>query len=235
MIATKVFVVDDDQMIVSVLERTLERSDIKVVGFDSAEHFLSRADDHRFDASCLIVDIQMPGIGGLGLQEILNRDGVAVPLVFLSVVTDTGVIVQAMKAGAFDFLCKGLSPRIIKSRVEQAIDVSARWRAECAVVQEYDALLATLSSQELLTREMLVEGRSTKEIGQALQVCLPTVTRHRNRVFQKMKVRNVIELARKAWIRESLTRPGRAHRISAPHFLPREVSRTFSERAFRSA
>lgn len=234
MSGARVFVVDDDPMIVGVLQRTLERSDITVVGFDSAEHFLSRAEDHRFDACCLVVDIQMPGIGGLGLQEILNRDRIAIPLVFLSVVTDAGVIVQAMKAGAFDFLSKELAPRDIKSRVEQAIELSTKWRAERAIFQEYDALLALLSPQELLTLELLVEGRSTKEIGQTLRVCLPTVTRHKNRIFQKMQVRNVIDLARKAWTHEALARTGRSHRVSTPHFLTRDVSPVLSEKPCRN-
>lgn len=194
-----VFLIDDDRVARMLFAHAFEEHGFPIVSFGCAEEFLAAAPGHRYQACCLIVDVQMPGIGGLGLQEVLNRDGVLVPLVFYSVVADIDVVVRAMKAGAVDFVSKTISWDRLVPRVERAIRMYNERAAAREAADEYHARLATLTPQETRVFELLVEGKSSKELGRALDIGTATVARHRAAVFRKLEAENVVELARQAW------------------------------------
>ena len=191
-----VFIVDDDRSVRSSVARLLGSSGFEVRAFASATDYLSEVDPDMH--GCLLLDLRMPGIDGLELQDRLMRGGTARPIVFL---TGQGTVpdsVAAMKAGATDFLEKPADPDDLVRAVRAAIAVDRRRRRESAEMAEIEERVSLLTPRERQVFERVVQGRLNKQIAHELGVSEKTVKVHRGRVMEKMQTASLADLARLA-------------------------------------
>jgi FixJ family two-component response regulator len=189
-----VFVVDDDAAIRVGLERLLRAAGYKPQTFPSAQAFLADAPPNA--NACLILDVHMPGLNGLELQESLTSSGRAIPIVFLTGAGDIPASVRAMKGGAVDFLTKPVDGEVLFAAIDQALARAAtahREQEEIAVVR---ARLETLTPREKEVMLRVITGRLNKQIAGDLGAAEKTIKVHRARVMQKMQVQSVAELVR---------------------------------------
>ena len=189
-----VFIVDDDPAVLKSLSRLLRANHVNVVTFGSPQEFLERYDPHT--SGCLVLDVAMPGLNGLELQEALRVKGSAIPIIFLTGHGDIPMSVQAMKGGALDFLTKPVHDKDLLKAVEAALEkdrIERQSRAELVDIQER---LATLTPREREVLIHVVSGQLNKQIAYDLGTVEKTIKVHRARVMEKMKVGSVAELVR---------------------------------------
>ena len=186
-----VCVVDDDDAFRDSLRWLLESTGYRVAAYSTAERFL--AGYKPGSASCLVLDVRMPGLTGLELQQELNRRGVTLPIIFITGHGDVPMAVNAVKSGAFDFLEKPFKDAQLLALIEQAASLgtsgSARAQGRCAA-----ARLATLTQREREVMELVVRGLKNKKIAEALGISVKTVEAHRAKAMEKMDVGSVAEL-----------------------------------------
>jgi FixJ family two-component response regulator len=190
------FVIDDDSAVRDGLSNLLRSVDIAVETFGSTGDFLrSRRPDIP---ACLILDVRLPGTSGLDFQEELGRLGVSVPIIFITGHADVPMSVQAMKAGAVEFLCKPFREEDLLRAVRSAIkkDVLQREKSSAlSVIRKYFESL-TPREQEVMT--YIVSGMMNKQIAGKLNLSEITVKVHRASIMRKMKARSLAELVRQA-------------------------------------
>ena len=189
-----VFVVDDDPAVRSSLEWLIGSIGLKVDTFETAEDFLSGLDPER--PGCLVLDLRMPGIGGLELQQELARRGIPLPIIIISGHADVSTAVQAIKAGAVELLEKPFSDQALLDHINRAIELDRRWREIRARRDEISRHFELLTPRE---REVLAEilaGHANKVIAYDLGISERTVEVHRARVMRKMTCGSLAELVR---------------------------------------
>ena len=189
-----VFVVDDDQAMRTSLQWLIESTGMQVRTFDSADAFLAAYYPGR--AGCLLLDVRMPGMSGLELQSYLAREGYRLPVIIITGHGDVPMAVRAMKAGAVDFIEKPFNDEFLLDSIRRALAVDAEQRGLQVRQAEIATRLALLTPREHEVMEMVAEGRSNKEIANALGVSAKTVEAHRARVMEKMEARSLAELVR---------------------------------------
>ena len=195
--AATVFIVDDDQSVRSSLLRLLRTSGYKAVAFASSGAFLDfRAANPSAAAECLILDICMPAMDGLSLQDELARRSDILPIVFITGHGDVHSSVQAMKKGAVDFLSKPFDQQDLRNAIEVAMGKSRSLRQSQELQLEARRKLETLTSRERDVLERVVTGALNKQIAMDLGISEPTVKIHRGRVMEKTGVESVAELVR---------------------------------------
>jgi FixJ family two-component response regulator len=189
-----VHVVDDDASFRASLVRLLRANGLAAEGYDSAPDFLRR---RRPDgAGCVVLDVRMPGVSGLGLQEELAAEDCAMPVIFLTGHGDVPTSVRAMKKGAVDFLTKPVDEEIVLAAIRHALsedEIRSRTRREISAVRER---IRTLTAREREVMQHVIAGELNKQIGDRLGVAEKTVKVHRARVMAKMGVNSVAELVR---------------------------------------
>jgi FixJ family two-component response regulator len=190
-----VFVVDDDPGALRSLCWLVQQADLPVRGFRSGREFLESCRGE--DAGCLVLDVRMPGMSGLELQECLAEEGLDWPIIFITAHGDVPTCAQAFRAGAVDFLEKPLDGKLFLDRVRKALARAAEGQ-RLGPAAEYAALLARLTPREKEVLEMLVSGKTLKEIAALRQVAIQTIWKQRLSVYKKMGVENDVELARLA-------------------------------------
>ncbi|MEX0715038.1 MAG: response regulator [Planctomycetaceae bacterium] len=191
-----VFVVDDHFRVLESLEFLMKSVGLPVLTFQSARDFLDEIDPDR--PGCLILDIRMPGMSGLQLQDELEVRGIDIPIIFITGHGDVPLAVQAMKRGAVEFLEKPLDHQRLLDCIHDAIaqDRAQRSLAEAkSAVSERSGRLTT-REREVLQR--VVAGQSSKEVALELKVSVKTVEAHRAQIMRKMEARSVIDLVH-AW------------------------------------
>ena len=192
----RVFVVDDDQSVRTSIANLLATEDYAVEIFANAAEYLARV-PHPGPA-CLVLDVQLPGLDGLALQQQLTEEGRMEQIVFITGHGDIPMGIGAMKRGAIDFLPKPFSDDDLLSAVAQALIRSAEdWRQR-GEVAESRARLAKLTPREFEVFRLVIAGLLNKEIAAELGITLRTTKVHRSRVMQKMDVISVAELVRLA-------------------------------------
>jgi RNA polymerase sigma factor (sigma-70 family) len=191
-----VFVVDDDQAMRSSLKWLIESVGLPVESFESADAFLKSYYPGR--AGCLLLDVRMPGMSGLELQEYLNAHDIRIPVIIITGHGDVHMAVRAMKSGAVDFIEKPFNDELLLDAIRNALSLDERQRGHRAERAELAARLAHLTPREHEVMEMVTEGRSNKEIANALGVSAKTVEAHRARVMEKMQAGSLAELVRMA-------------------------------------
>jgi FixJ family two-component response regulator len=189
-----VFVVDDDASVRKLIASMLALPGYSVKTFASAQELLLV--HHRQPCQCLILDVQLPGLNGLELQQALMHAGEAPPIVFITGHGDIPKTVQAMKAGAVDFLQKPLTEESLLNAVQLALDRGLREQAVKSELAEIEERLATLTARETEVLRHVTAGRLNKQIAADLGIAEKTVKVHRSRVMRKLRVQSVAELVR---------------------------------------
>jgi FixJ family two-component response regulator len=189
-----VYVVDDDPSVCRALERLLSSADHRAQCFGSAADFLAAHDPDR--SGCLILDVAMPGCGGLHLQTLLKEAGIGRPIIFLSGCGSIRITVEAMRAGAVTFLTKPVREGELLSAVREALILDARSRRTRAARTVAQTRIASLTPREREVLDQMLQGRLNKQIAATLGTVEQTVKVHRARVMKKMGVRSVAELVR---------------------------------------
>lgn len=188
-----VYIVDDDEAIRDSLAWLLKTRGLAAETFASAEDFLERCGPHH--AGCLVLDIRMPGMSGLELQEKLADAGCALPVIFLTGHADVPMAVAALKNGAFDFVEKPFNDNALVDLVIKGLVQNARVRAERAEKATVASRLAQLTAREREVMDLILAGKLNKVIADELAISMRTVEVHRARVLEKMGVRSAVELA----------------------------------------
>jgi FixJ family two-component response regulator len=189
-----VFIVDDDSAIRDSLSLMIEQEYLAVQAFESAEAFLSY---YKPECSgCTIIDIRMPGMDGLELYEVLLDRNILLPVIFLTGHGDIPMSVQAMKAGAVDFLTKPVTREKLMASVWAAIRKSERVLSESANHQEALSRLADLTDRERDVMLLAVQGHPNKYIARHLGISHRTVEIHKSKIMHKTGAINLLDLAR---------------------------------------
>ena len=188
-----VFVVDDDEDIRDSMRLLLEVAGFKVRSFTSAKHFLV---DDQPKQGCLIADIRMPDMSGLELQEEVTRRQIDLPVIIITGHGDVPLAVQAMKAGAIDFLEKPFADDLMLSSVRRAMEIGSRARERAAETQAAKDLLSALTPRERGVLDKLVQGHSNKVVAYELGISPRTVEIHRAHIMSKMDASSLSDLVR---------------------------------------
>ena len=193
-----VFVVDDDAAVCDALGMLLRSTGMGVETFGSAASFLKV---HRPDrAGCLLLDIRMPGMSGLDLQDELHKRRIPIPIVFLTGHGDVSMAVRALKKGAVDFIEKPHERERLVLAVLNALRVDGDRRKQASrhleTSHDLTSRLATLSEREREVLERILEGRSTSQIADELRISVKTVEFHRARIREKLGVTSLAQLFR---------------------------------------
>ena len=189
-----VFVVDDDDAVRDSLRELLDSVGLEAETFASARDFLDAYDPPR--PGCLVLDIRMPGMSGLELQERLNERDVNLPIVFITGHGDVPMAVEAMKRGAVDFIQKPFRDQELLDRINLALEHNRERRDTEAARHIIADRIETLTPREREIMEMVVEGKANKVIAIDLGLSQRTVEVHRARVMDKMKARTLADLVR---------------------------------------
>ena len=192
----RVYLVDDEPAVRKALWRVLRSAGIEVASFGSAEEFLAALE--KEPAGCAILDVAMPGLDGLALQETLGARGIDLPILFLTGRGDIPMSVRAMKAGAFDFLTKPVEGKVLVATVRRALERGRVVRREQREVAGLRRRLASLTPREREVLEEVVKGRLNKQIAAELGIAEKTVKIHRGNVMEKMAAGSLAELVQLA-------------------------------------
>jgi FixJ family two-component response regulator len=189
-----VVIVDDDEAVRASLEELMLSVGIEAAGFGSTRELLEADLPER--PGCLVLDVRMPGSSGLDLQQHLAATGNPKPIVFLSGHGDIPMTVQAMKAGAVDFLTKPFRDQSLLDAVAIGIERDVAQRADARLTKEYADRHATLTPRERQVLHLVVQGRLNKQVAFELGITEVTVKLHRSSVMKKMEVSTIGELIR---------------------------------------
>lgn len=190
-----VCVVDDDDAVRLSMSLLIETLGLPVQSFASALEVLSDEEVLR-RAHCLVLDVRMPGLSGVGLQERLGRLGHMLPIIFVSAHGDVPMVARAMREGAFDFLQKPFNEQALLDRVQEAVQFAAARRAARARLAEIQLRVDSLTARESDVMAGMVAGRLNKQIAEDLGISIKTVEQHRARVMEKLQVDSLAELVR---------------------------------------
>lgn len=191
-----VYVVDDDQALRDSLAELIAPWGLRVETYPSAEAFLDRYTEPDGRPRCMVLDVRLPGLSGTGLRERLERDGIHMPVILISAYGEVSLAVEAVQAGAVDFLEKPFRWQRLLDRIQAAIQHSVRHLHNESRRAEIRSRRSRLTEREREVMELVADGKEAKAIGRTLGISEKTAMKHRARLFQKMEVTNAVELAR---------------------------------------
>jgi len=189
----RIHVIDDDPSFLTAIERRLNQAGYDAVTYPSALHFLVNLATESVP-SCIILDVRMPNLDGLALQKRLSELGSTLPVIFLSGYLDIPVTVQAIKAGAHDFLTKPVASDELFRAIDNAVTHHQTLRDLKDKLDGVRARLGQLTPRERQVFELVIRGEKNKQIGFALGTTERTIKAHRHRVMEKMQVQSLAEL-----------------------------------------
>jgi RNA polymerase sigma factor (sigma-70 family) len=191
-----VYVVDDDVEVLGAVRFLLRTVGLNVETFASGDEFLEGYDAER--PGCLVLDVRMPGMSGLELQQRLGARGSPLPVIFISAHGDIPMAVRAVKAGAVDFIEKPFRDQELLDKIQKAIELNATMREKLEDREAIRTRIESLTPRERQVMELVVQGKSNKAIARELEVSQRTAETHRARVMEKMRADSVAELVRMA-------------------------------------
>jgi FixJ family two-component response regulator len=189
-----VFVVDNDRVLRESLAWLLEPAGFLVRTFESGEAFLEACSPEA--QGCAVLDVRLPGISGVALQEELGRRGVRLPVIMISGYADVPLAVKVLKAGALDVLEKPFGDDVILERVGQAMALDAELRRQRRERERTTTLLGRLTTRERAVFNLVVHGKANKVVAFDLGISEKTVETHRARVMAKLEARSLADLVR---------------------------------------
>ncbi|MBS0587199.1 response regulator [Nitrosomonas sp.] len=189
-----VFIVDDDAAVRDSLTLMIEQAGMRVQSFENAKAFLNAYQPNFF--GCVIIDVQMPGMDGLQLQDELSWRKILLPIIFLTGHGDIPMSVKAIKNGAIDFLTKPVIREKLLICVRAAFAEAKKRISDFTQNQEIATCLTKLTRREREVMLLAVQGRSNKEIGSCLGISFRTVEIHKSKIMQKTGASNLLDLAR---------------------------------------
>src|SRR5580704_145593 len=189
-----VFIVDDDVSVRESLDSLVRNENWKPRAFASAQEFL----DHprKFVPSCLVLDLSLPGLNGLELQKQLAAEHIDIPIIFITGYGDVPKSVQAMKAGAVEFLTKPVSNEDLLAAIRQALERSRAALDHAAEIQELRDRYGSVSPRERQVMALVVSGLLNKQVADELGISVITVKTHRGKVMQKMEADSLAGLVK---------------------------------------
>ncbi|MBT8486767.1 MAG: response regulator transcription factor [Phycisphaerales bacterium] len=191
---TTVYVVDDDAAIRHSMRRLVESIGLAVEAFASAREFLARFDPAV--PGCVVLDVRMPEMSGLELQEELLARGHRVPIIVVTGYADVPMAVRSMRAGAMDFIEKPFTPQTLLERIQRAVAKDAEARRTRAEQIDVERRIQRLTPRELQVMDRVVAGRTSKNIAADLGLSPKTIHVHRAEMMAKMQAGSVAELTR---------------------------------------
>lgn len=196
MTQSTVYVVDDDSAVRDSVRWVLESAGYRIETFDSAEAFVAAYQPQPGAPGCLLLDVAMPGMTGLELQQRLSAYSEALPIIFISAHGTVPTAVSAMRRGAVDFLMKPFNNHALLQRVEDALTKSRQYQVTQALASATTARLASLSEREREVLDAVVAGLTNKQIAQKLLITIKTVETHRAKIMKKTGAHSLAELVR---------------------------------------
>ena len=190
--APTAYIVDDDESIRTLWRWLMESNGIAVKAFATAAEFIESY--RKGSAGCLVLDLKLPGMSGLELQEYLNGRNIEIPIVFVTGHGDVPAAVSALKGGAIDFIQKPFSHREVISVIKKALQHDAEIRRTRVRRLEVSGRLAALTERERDVLRRVIEGKPNKIIAGELDISMKTVEFHRSKVMEKMGVDSVAAL-----------------------------------------
>jgi FixJ family two-component response regulator len=187
-----VFVVDDDEVIRQLLCSLVRSAGFAVEAYASAEEFLEDFDAEK--VGCLILDIGLPGIDGMELQQRLNSQGTAPPIIFVTGHGEVPLATHALRAGALDFLPKPCDAPVLLDRIREGFALHRKLHQKRALAADVIQRISHLTGRESQIMHLLSTGDSPKKIAAQLSICIKTVDNHRIKIFEKMQVENATQL-----------------------------------------
>lgn len=191
-----VFIVDDDPSVRKALKRLIESVGLEVETLASAQEFLDHEQPDK--PSCLVLDVRMPGLSGLDLQDELAARGLNMPIIFITGYGNIPMGVRAMKAGAVDFIEKPFDDQALLDAIHQAIEQDRKARLEQAEIKEILRRVGLLTHRERQVFALVVTGIFNKQIAFELGTSEKTIKVHRARIMQKMQAKSLADLVRLA-------------------------------------
>jgi len=179
-----VFVVDDDAGMLESTQWLLESVGLEVKAYSDGRQFLDEVNENRPD--CVVLDIRMPGLGGLNVQEELQKRDIDVPIIFVSGHADVPIVVRAFKSGAFDFIEKPFNEQLLLDSIQQAMQTPSAAKNHTEVSQDAEELINTLTRRERDVFLPLAQGYTSREIAEQLGVSVKTIDLYRARVMKRL-------------------------------------------------
>ena len=187
-----VFIVEDDEAMLGALAEMAKTIGLQVEAYRSAQEFLERYDPEH--PGCLVLDVRMPGMSGLQLLDELNARDIRIPVIFITGHGDVTLAVRAMKSGAIDFLEKPFKEQDLLDRIHHGFELDARWRRARSHRQRCEERYARLTPRERQLMELLVRGKSGKQMAAEMGITYKSMEKVRAAVMRKMEANSVAQL-----------------------------------------
>lgn len=200
--AATVYLVDDDLDFSTWLVSLLESIHLPVEAFPTPSAFLEKFDPTR--AGCVILDVRLPEMSGLEVQKRLVESQIQTPIIIITAYGEVSMAVEALKAGAVDFIQKPSSAQSLLERIQHALALGRNRREASSLLANIQGRLTSLSPREAEVLELLIVGKTTKEVASSLHIGMTTVDFHRNNLLSKMGTDNVVKLTRLMYHYEQL-------------------------------
>ena len=208
-----VHIVDDDASFRTAIERRLKKAGYEVATYPSAQHLLDRLPNES-ELGCILLDVRIPGLSGPELQARLSELGSTLPIVFLTGYAEVPTTVRAIKAGAEDVLTKPVSSEELLGAIERALAHHQVTRSQRDKLDVVRAHIAKLTPREREVFELVIRGKTNKQVANVLGATERTIKAHRHRVMEKMQVQSLAELvslAERAGILRDLSGTGQTN------------------------